>query len=146
MSGKSGLPVGYVVESKCTYFEPLSFPTPVTVGIRLGQLGRSSVRYELGIFNARAQSADSSGAKGTVAAPPAAAVAVEGTAACAVGYFVHVFVDANTGKPTQIPPRLRCVLQSLQSTQSSRRSPSSASLPSSPTTSPKAKKQIAAKL
>lgn len=74
--------VGFVVESQCKYLKPLAYPEPVTAGLRVGKLGNSSVRYELGLFNAKGE-------------------------LCAEGYFIHVFVNKATNTPTPIPAGIR---------------------------------------
>jgi acyl-CoA thioester hydrolase len=81
--------IGLCVESHCRYVSPLSFPMDLDAGLRVEHLGRSSVRYGIGLF-ARS----------------------EATAA-ADGWFVHVFVDRETRKPTPIPERLRAALAAL---------------------------------
>ena len=81
--------IGLCVESNCRYLRPVAFPTDLDAGMRVEHLGRSSVRYGLGIF-----------ARG------------EETAS-AEGWFVHVFVDRATGKATPIPERLRQALALL---------------------------------
>ncbi len=81
--------VGLVVESLCRFFAPLSHPDELDCGLRVTKLGRSSVRYEVGIFG------------GGVAE------------AAAVGYQVHVFVDSVTRRPTPIPERIRAALAKL---------------------------------
>ena len=68
----------------------VQLPRDVEAGLRVGQLGSSSVRYELGLFAAGA-------------AEPAA-----------TGWFVHVFVDAETRRPVPIPDELRAALERLQ--------------------------------
>ena len=81
--------VGFVVETGCRYFAPLAYPDPVSVGLRVAHLGRSSVRYEIALFG-------------------------EGSAtAAAQGHFVHVYVDRATRKPTDVPKALRDALESL---------------------------------
>src|SRR5919199_3843852 len=60
--------IGLCVESHCAFHAPLAFPETVTAGLRVGHLGRSSVRYEIGLFS-------------------------ESAALAATGWFVHVFVD-----------------------------------------------------
>jgi acyl-CoA thioester hydrolase len=80
--------IGLVVETQCNYFAPIAFPASVTAGVRVAQLGRSSVRYEIGLF------ADG--------APDSAAA----------GHFVHVYVDRATRRPVPLPEPLRAVLQS----------------------------------
>lgn len=83
------LAVGLVVESHCTYHRPISFPAIVECGLRVGKLGTSSVRYEIGVF--------ASGETDIVAN----------------GYFVHVFVNRNTGRPMPIPASLRSTIATL---------------------------------
>src|SRR5512145_2082100 len=64
-----GAVIGLVVETQCRYFSELAFPQPVDLGLRIGKLGTSSVRYEIGVF-------------------------ADGAAlASAQGHFVHVYVD-----------------------------------------------------
>lgn len=74
--------VCFVAETGCRYHRPLAFPEPVTVGLRIGRLGTSSLRYELGVFGA---------------AGPAAAT----------GHFTHVCVSRATGRPVPMPDALR---------------------------------------
>jgi acyl-CoA thioester hydrolase len=42
--------IGLVVENGCHYFAPLTYPEAVTAGLRVTHVGRSSVRYEVGLF------------------------------------------------------------------------------------------------
>jgi acyl-CoA thioester hydrolase len=81
--------IGLVVESGCTYFESVAFPDALEAGIAVAHLGRSSVRYRIGIFKQGAQ------------------------AASAQGHFVHVYVDRATQKPVEIPPETRAMLSEL---------------------------------
>lgn len=81
--------IGLVVHTQCHYFASLAFPQVVTAGIRVEQLGRSSVRYGLGLFGDDA--------------PQAAAI----------GQFTHVYVDRATRRPVPLPERLRAVLEPL---------------------------------
>jgi acyl-CoA thioester hydrolase len=46
----NGDPIGLVVETRCAYFAPLTFPQSAEVGIAVERLGTSSVTYRLGIF------------------------------------------------------------------------------------------------
>lgn len=85
----AGPVIGLVVHTQCHYFESLAFPQIVTAGIRVEQLGRSSVRYGLGLFGDDA---------------PLAA---------AIGQFTHVYVDRTTRRPVPLPERLRAVLAPL---------------------------------
>src|SRR5262245_25412276 len=47
---RGGAIVGFVVETSCKYERPIAFPDRVRAGIRVAKIGRSSVRYEVGIF------------------------------------------------------------------------------------------------
>lgn len=80
--------VGFVVESQCKYLKPLAYPEAITAGLRVGKLGNSSVRYELGLFNSNGE-------------------------LCAEGYFIHVFVTKADNKPTPIPQGIRSKLEGL---------------------------------
>src|SRR4051794_21590278 len=42
--------VGLVVETGCAYFASVAFPDAIEAGIVVTKLGRSSVRYGIGIF------------------------------------------------------------------------------------------------
>jgi acyl-CoA thioester hydrolase len=77
---------GLVVDTGCTYFEPTSFPEALDVGLGVMRLGRSSVRYRFGIFR---EGADLPAAQ---------------------GHYVHVYVDAATQRPCDIPDDIRTAL------------------------------------
>ena len=80
--------IGLVVETQCNYFAPIAFPQPVAAGVRVAQLGRSSARYEIGLF------------------------AGDAPDSAASGHFVHVYVDRTTRRPVPLPAPLKAVLQS----------------------------------
>ena len=84
-----GDPIALVVETRCTYDAPLQFPQPVEVGLAVAQLGRSSIRYRIGVF-----------AKGA-------------EAAAAEGEFVHVVVDRLGRRPAEIPADWRAKLEAI---------------------------------
>ncbi len=81
--------IGICAESRCKYQSSLSFPDIVNAGLRVEHLGRSSVRYGIGLF------------------------AEQSTQTAAEGWFVHVFVDRLTRKPTTMSATLREGLQAL---------------------------------
>ncbi|MDA0181606.1 acyl-CoA thioesterase [Solirubrobacter phytolaccae] len=85
----AGPVLGVCAESHCTYAAAIAFPSVVTAGLRVAELGRSSVRYELALFDGEADE-------------PAA-----------TGWFVHVFVDRETRRPAEITGRMRAALQAL---------------------------------
>jgi acyl-CoA thioester hydrolase len=82
--------IGLVVETQCRYFRPLSFPEPVTAGLRVGRVGTSSVRYELALFGG------------------------DDAEAAAAGHFVHVYVDRATRRPAPVPDAMRAALATLR--------------------------------
>jgi len=86
----TGQVIGLCVESQCNFAAPLSFPDEVRAGLRVAHVGRSSVRYEIGLYAAGSDD-------------PAAS-----------GHFVHVYVDRESRQPTPIPDRLRDALRTLQ--------------------------------
>jgi acyl-CoA thioester hydrolase len=86
---QSGAVIGLVVETHCNYFSPIEFPRRIEAGLRVAHSGRSSVRYELGLF-------------------------AEGDAFTAArGHFVHVYVDRATRRPVALPAALSHALQGL---------------------------------
>ena len=50
----AGEVIGLVVETGCRYARPVAFPETVEAGIRVGRLGTSGVRHEVGLVPARA--------------------------------------------------------------------------------------------
>ncbi len=85
-----GATIGLVIETQCNYFSPVEFPQTVEAGLRVAHIGRSSVRYEVGLF-------------------------VQGQALTAAkGHFVHVYVDRAARRPADLPSRLKSVLEALR--------------------------------
>ena len=81
--------IGVCAESHCRYRDGFSFPDAIQAGLRVGHLGRRSVRYEIALFKAGA------------------------TGSAAEGSFVHVFVERATMRPVAIPAPLRRCLERL---------------------------------
>ena len=85
----NGDPIALVVETRCTYAAPLEFPQTVEIGLAVAELGRSSIRYRIGIF-------------------------AEGSEdAAAEGEFVHVVVDRASRRPVEIPSDWRSKLEAI---------------------------------
>lgn len=84
-----GEQIGLVVETGCRYFAEMAFPDVVTAGLRVGRLGTSSVRYEIGLFRNDDQDAS------------------------AEGFFVHVYVDRVTRRPVPLSLALRACLERI---------------------------------
>jgi acyl-CoA thioester hydrolase len=81
--------IGVVAETSCRYFESVSFPDALEVGIAVERLGRSSIVYLLGIF---------------VQGRPAIAAA---------GRFVHVYVDSAQRGTVPVPEAIRAAVSPL---------------------------------
>ena len=81
--------IGVVVETNCRYYSSLAYPDLAEVGVAVEHLGRSSVRYRLGVFKA---------------GEPLAAAA---------GRFTHVYVDRRTNGPRPIPEGHRALMETL---------------------------------
>lgn len=81
--------IGFVVETSCNYFRPLAFPDTVIAGIRVAKIGRSSVRYEVGLFRNLEDQVS------------------------AAGHFIHVYVERASQKPTELPLPLRTAVTAL---------------------------------
>ena len=68
--------IGLVVHSHCDYFGSVAYPIVVDLGLRVTELGMSSVTYEVGVFEKGAEDVR------------------------AVGGFTHVFVEREKNRPT----------------------------------------------
>ncbi|MDQ6916641.1 MAG: acyl-CoA thioesterase [Pseudomonadota bacterium] len=91
----SGQAMGLVVETRCLFHRPLSFPQIIDAGLCVRRLGNSSVTYGIGLFE---QGEDT----------PAA-----------TGHFVHVWVERSTRRPTPVPAAIRAALAPLLATRKS---------------------------
>lgn len=81
--------IGVVVETMCRFHRSFTFPEIIDAGMRVGVLGTSSVRYEIGLFHQKRDDA------------------------AGVGHFVHVFVDRHSRRPRPIPDGIRQSLERL---------------------------------
>jgi acyl-CoA thioester hydrolase len=66
---------GLVVHSHNDYFGSIAFPAVAELALRVNKLGKSSVTYEVALFERGVEEVKS------------------------VGEFIHVFVDRETGRP-----------------------------------------------
>ena len=84
-------PVIYlVVENGCRYYAPIAFPDAVQCGLRVTHIGRSSMRFEIGLFRN------------------------DDPLASARGYFVQVCCDRQTQKPIEMPAPVRAALEAIK--------------------------------
>ena len=82
--------IGIVAESSCRFLSAVSFPDTIHAGIGLERLGTSSIVYAIALFRG------------------------DEDQACAVGRFVHVYVDRATRRPVPIPAAIRIVVEGLK--------------------------------
>lgn len=84
--------IGLAVDSRCSYFAPISFPEAITGGMRVDRLGKSSVTYAVGIFRGDEDQAS------------------------AAGTFTHVYVDRETRRPRPLADDVRTKLETVLNT------------------------------
>ncbi|KAH9822179.1 HotDog domain-containing protein [Melampsora americana] len=107
-------PVAFVVSSSCTYLAPVGFPTTLLIGLATEHVGRSSVRWRLGLWPARAavRQPESVEKIGNVIL----ALERDEEAGCAAfGSFTHVFVDSVTRSSVEMNSKVREATTSLLS-------------------------------
>ena len=80
---------GLVVETSCKYHGEMGFPDVITAGLRVAHLGKSSVRFEVGLFRN------------------------DENAASANGFFIHVYVDRASRRPVAIADARRAAFEGL---------------------------------
>jgi len=73
--------IGVTPETRCRYYKSIKYPEIVDVGISIKKLGNSSIRYEIGVFRKKENEP------------------------CAVGYFVHVYVNRFDQKKIEAIPQ-----------------------------------------
>lgn len=81
--------IGLVVETRCRFFKPITFPDIVHAGLRVARLGDRGVRYEIGLYRNEEDSA------------------------AAQGHFIHVYVERTTRRATALPPEMRKALERI---------------------------------
>ena len=86
---QEGQVIGVAVETLCRFHKSFAYPETIDGGLRVGRLGTSSVRYEIGLFGEGQDDAR------------------------AEGHFVHVFVDRATQRPKPIPTDIRAALEKI---------------------------------
>jgi acyl-CoA thioester hydrolase len=91
MNPRSSKQVGLVVSSYCDYFGSVAYPSVLELGLRAVNLGKSSVKYEVGVFEKGKEDVR------------------------AVGGSVHVFVEQDGRRPAKdgMEPEMRSGLTRL---------------------------------
>ena len=82
--------IGLVVESGCNFLRAASFPDTIHAGLAVETIGNSSVVYAIALFRN------------------------DEDTPCAVGRFVHVYVDRDTRRPAPIPNAVKAVVGQLK--------------------------------
>ena len=82
--------IGVVAESGCQFLKGASFPDTIHAGLAVERIGTSSVVYRIALFRN------------------------DDDEPCAVGRFVHVYVDRATRRPVPVPPAIRAVVGGLE--------------------------------
>lgn len=82
--------IGIVAESSCRFFSAVSFPDVIHAGLGTERIGARSIVYSIALFRN------------------------DDDEACAVGRFVHVYVDRDSRRPVEIPPAIRTVVERLK--------------------------------
>jgi len=81
--------IGIVAESSCRFLTAVSFPDTVHAGLGIERLGTKSVVYRIALFRG------------------------EEDEPCAIGRFVHVYVDRDSRRPVTIPGVIKKALSIL---------------------------------
>ena len=82
--------IGIVAESSCRFLSAISFPETIEAGLAIERLGASSVIYSIALFRGKDE------------------------LPCAIGRFVHVYVDRDSRRPVAIPEVVREVAGRLK--------------------------------
>ena len=82
--------IGVVAESSCRFLAGASFPDTIYAGLEIERLGTSSIVYRIALFRN------------------------DDTTPCAIGRFVHVYVDSATRRPVPIPAEISAAIGSLR--------------------------------
>jgi acyl-CoA thioester hydrolase len=82
--------IGVFAEASCRFFQEISYPAPIDLGVAVERVGRSSIVYRVGLFQ-------------------------EGDAAAAEGRVVVVYVDnTDQARPaTPVPDAVRAAVEDL---------------------------------
>ena len=81
--------IGIVAESSCRFLTAVSFPDTIQAGLGIERLGTKSVVYRIALFRG------------------------EEDEPCAIGRFVHVYVDRDSRRPVTIPGVIKKALSIL---------------------------------
>lgn len=83
-------PIMVVVENGCLFLREVAYPDRLTIGLRVAHIGRTSTKFEMGMFRA------------------------DDPTESARSHFVMVTVDNTTRRPVPIPDEQRAALESMR--------------------------------
>ena len=86
----AGGPIMVVVENGCQFLREVAYPDRLTIGLRVAHIGRTSTRFEMGMFRA------------------------DDPTESARSHFVMVTVDNTTRRPVPIPDEQRAALEAMR--------------------------------
>jgi acyl-CoA thioester hydrolase len=106
--------IGLVISSSASYYAPASFPNRLQTGLRVIQLGSSSVTYEVGVFEVPPSGGSGARSSSMSEDTPSTKLAKDALACCIVR-TTHVFVDRQSRRPVKpMPQELRDGLSRLK--------------------------------
>ncbi|MEQ5872562.1 acyl-CoA thioesterase [Sagittula sp. NFXS13] len=89
LSANASAPIGLVVQNGAQFFREITFPSSLSVGVRIEAIGRTSLTWGFGLFDL-------------------------GAGACAArGRIVHVYVDRASRRPAPLTAELRHCAEAL---------------------------------
>lgn len=97
----------FIVENGVQFYKPITFPNMVCVGIQVVKLSSKAATYDVGFYEVE------TGATLNPLEKKEQSTTEEEPVLAARGKFVHVYVNAETGRPVEIPDDARKVLQTL---------------------------------
>jgi acyl-CoA thioester hydrolase len=93
LRGEGQTSIGLCIASSCSFLAPVGFPQTVEIGVRIGHVGSSSLRYELGMF------------------------ALGEDTPTAICEFTHVYVDQASRAKAELTDRQKAAIADLVRTQ-----------------------------
>ncbi|XP_078000504.1 uncharacterized protein LOC144453101 [Glandiceps talaboti] len=103
--------VGLMVDTGCSFKQPLQYPDVVLAALAISHIGRSSVKYTVAIFAEKSSSnSDYPPCGGNF---DSSLYSSFQETASAVGSCTHVFVDAKTNRSKVLPDKMRQTLQTI---------------------------------
>ena len=81
--------IGLVVHTQCDYFSQLGYPDDVTCGLKIANIGKTSVKYDIGLFKS------------------------DQFHCAAQIFFIHAYVDSLKRLPVCLPRSLIAALKTI---------------------------------